>query len=128
MGIGLREGKMDLHIIATELAVSKLVAEEIFNELPLQQWRMLLYVMMQEGIGQLDFQGLLAVPPGTVSRNLAKLGSKITEDRDGRAVDVGYGLLDVRPDSTDPKRNTVYLTKKGRDFKVKLLTLLAKRA
>lgn len=126
MGIGKGEVQMDLHIIATELAVCQLVAKEIFNELPLQQWRMFLHVMMQDGISQLDFQGLLGVPAGTVSRNLAKLGSKFVEDRNGKLEDVGYGLIEVLPDSTDPKRNTIYLTPKGVEFKNKFINLMSK--
>jgi len=103
------------------LAFTKVVSDEVFNELPLQQLRMFLMVMEDEGIGQQDFQQLLGVPAGTVSRNLAKLGSKVVEDRDGQMKDVGYGLVNVYPDPTDPKKNTVHLTEKGKQLS-KLLT------
>jgi arginine repressor len=89
------------------LAFTKIVSDEVFNELPLQQLRMFLMVVEEEGIG---------VPAGTVSRNLAKLGSKVVEDRDGQMKDVGYGLLNVYPDPTDPKKNTVHLTEKGKQL------------
>jgi DNA-binding MarR family transcriptional regulator len=105
----------------------ELFRNEVFNELPLQQMYMLLLVMDNEVINQQDFQDLISMPAGSVSRNLAKLGSKIVEDRDGNMVDVGYGLIQIYPDPTDPKKNTVHLTKKGKEFADKLKLVLSNR-
>ena len=103
----------------------ELFRNEVSNELPLQQLYMLLLVIEDEGINQQDFQEFLGAPGGSISRNLARLGTKIVEDRDGKRVDVGYGLVQILPDSTDPKKNTVHLTKKGKEFAEKLKKLLS---
>jgi DNA-binding MarR family transcriptional regulator len=97
---------------------------EIFQELPLQQLKMVLCVADNEGMNQQDFQEILGVPQGTVSRNLSKLGLKVVEMDNGEMKDVGYGLLEVYPDPKEPKRNCVYLTKKGRAFVNQLKSIL----
>jgi len=97
--------------------------KEIFAELPLQQLYMILLTAQNDGLAQQDFQQLLGVPGGTVSRNLAKLGTKIVEDPNGGVKDVGYGLIELRSDD-DPKKNTVHLTKKGKRFMEQLDIIL----
>jgi DNA-binding MarR family transcriptional regulator len=106
------------------MAVVRLVRDQIFTELPLQQLYMLLLVIENPGINQQDFMDLLGVPAGTVSRNLSKLGSRIAEDRNGKPVETGYNLIQIYPDPADPKKNTVHLTKKGKEFADQLMKLL----
>jgi DNA-binding MarR family transcriptional regulator len=102
----------------------ELIRNEIFAELPAQQILMLLIVAEREGIDQQDFQKLLGVPAGTVSRNLARLSSKVVTGLNGKQGDIGYGLLDVRPHPTDIKSNQVFLSEKGLSFMQKLINHL----
>jgi hypothetical protein len=106
------------------LQAVELVGNEIYTELPLQQLRMLLIVADREGTDQIDFQKLLGVPAGTVSRNLARIGCKFVEDKQGKQINIGYGMVDVRPHPRDPKSNQVFLSKKGKLFIEKILDAL----
>ena len=102
----------------------ELIDAEIFAELPAQQMMMLFIVAENEGVDQQDLQKLLGVPAGTVSRNLARLSSKVVTGLNGKQGDIGYGLLDVRPHPTDPKSNQVFLSQKGLSFLQKLINHL----
>ena len=65
------------------------------------------------------------MPQGTVSRNIAKLGSKLVREAKSQYRDIGYGLVVNRDDAVDPRRNAVYLTSKGKQLKAEVAQTFA---
>ena len=66
-----------------------------------------LTVAAHEGRSLRELTDLLHTPQTTLSRHLLDLGPR---DRKGRE---GLGLVDIRPDPHDRRRNFYYLTRKG---------------
>ena len=97
------------------------IRSEINAEIPPQQILIFYLIALNEGIGQVEIANMLAMPEGTVSRNVSKLCARMRRTPEGGVAMVGYGLLETRQDDVDDSRKKcVYLTDKG----VRVLTRL----
>jgi DNA-binding MarR family transcriptional regulator len=108
-------GRETLDAIACQRRVHETIRELIHQEIPAQQLSIFYLVAENEGITHGEIAKELRMPQATVSRNVAKLSSKMVEGRDRELVDVGYGLVENRDDIVDPRRNAVYTTPKGQE-------------
>jgi DNA-binding MarR family transcriptional regulator len=96
--------------------VINFIRKEIYMDFPLPQLEVFLLVIENDGISQSDISKRLDMPQGTVSRNVAKLSSKVIKKDDGSYEKVGYGLLENRPDQIESRSYNVFLTDKGKQF------------
>ena len=100
--------------------IHEVVRDQIHPEIPAQQMSIFYLVAANEGITHGEIAKTLSMPQATVSRNVAKLATKLEEDRNKNFVDVGYGLLVNRDDVVDPRRHAVFTTPKGQDVLKKI--------
>lgn len=115
---------MRLSAIDGILTYHNKVRELVHPEIPAQQLAILYLVAQRPGITHTEIGTILEMPQGTVSRNVQKLAIKVVEKVRGPAETYGYGLVENRPDyRTDPRRNAVYLTKKGEQVIADLIKL-----
>ena len=106
--------------------VIEFVRAEIHPELPLQQFAILLLVHEREGMSQGEISKIMKMPQATVSRNVARLASKVVEDpRTGKRKEMGYGLLENRIDPIETRQYLVFLTANGKKFMEQLGDFLA---
>jgi len=106
-------GSEILNAIARQRRVHEAIRVLVHPEIPAQQMSILYLVAENEGITHGEIAKRLYMPQATVSRNVAKLAAKLVEDRSGKFVDTGYGLVRNVDDVVDPRRNAVFLTSKG---------------
>ena len=105
--------KMDINHFRN---VINFIRREIYLDFPLPQLEVLLLVIENEGISQTDISKKLNMSQASVSRNVAKLSSKVIKNEDGSYRKVGYGLLENRPDAIESRSYNVFLTDKGKQF------------
>lgn len=86
--------------------------ETVGTAVTLQQIDVLITVAVQEGITQPEIGEQLAMPQGTVSKNIRILSLRMVKSGTGH-VPKGLDLITVRPDLYDARRHAVFLTPKG---------------
>ena len=96
--------------------VINFIRKEIYMDFPLPQLEVLLLVIENDGISQSDISKRLNMSQGAVSRNVAKLSSRVKQMDDGSYEKMGYGLLENRPDEIESRSYNVFLTDKGKQF------------
>ena len=98
----------------------------IFNDIAIGQLDMFLYVAEHEGATQPEISYALEMSQGAVSRNCAKLSSKIVRVKSNASSngydeeDRGYDLIEQRQDEIDSRRKALFLTKLGKSVVEKL--------
>lgn len=90
------------------------VREEIYEEFTLRQLCLLLYVAQHEGETQMELAASLNISEGVISKNIKMMCISGKRDSEGKMVLKGHGLLDIRPDIWDRKRNACFLSAKGK--------------
>ena len=103
----------------------ELFKDQVFRELRVQELYMILLAIENEGISLKEFRKLMGLPPGSVSRNIRKLGLTMQQELDGQWRDTGYELVEVYRPSTGPKLKRVYLTERGKQFAKRLQEVLS---
>ena len=86
----------------------------VHKDIAMPQLTILLLVAENEGISSPEISEWLDMPQGTVSRNVIKLSHKLVQNAKGEWRQVGYDLVETRPDIHETRRHSVYLTKKGK--------------
>ena len=91
----------------------------IFNDIAIGQLDMFLYVAEHEGATQPEISYALEMSQGAVSRNCAKLSTKIVPKSlnascGNKYEDRGYDLIEQRQDSIDSRRKALFLSDLGR--------------
>jgi DNA-binding MarR family transcriptional regulator len=86
--------------------------------MPIQVATTFLIVAMNEGSSLVDIQKYSGFRQSTISRHLMDLGAR------NRKREPGFGLIEVRPDSVDLRRNEYYLTPKGKSLINQLVDIL----
>ena len=103
---------MDIGLMLVDRAF-KYLREKIHKDIAFPQLTVFILVALNQGITQPELAKILKVPQGTVSRNVIKLGDLLIQDKNGIWKDLGYNLVEQKPDIDDPRRSACYLTKKG---------------
>jgi len=98
----------------------RVIAEDIFRELPLQHLAIIQLVAERPGITQPEISETLKMPQATTSRNVSKLSVHVVKHK-GTWKDRGYGILKVEPDSADSRKLACFLSQKGERFWERLL-------
>lgn len=80
------------------------------NDLPLQAACIIILVAKQPGITVRELMARSKLSQSSCSRNIALLSET---NRHGRP---GLNVIEARPDPTDSRRYTLYLTPKGEEF------------
>lgn len=86
---------------------------ETHGDIPLKTMRFIFFVALNPGVTQVEISDALGIPEGTVSRHLAKLGSRIQKTQSGDYKPVGFGLIETKTDFDDTRIKRIHLTKKG---------------
>jgi DNA-binding MarR family transcriptional regulator len=99
--------------------------EEVHNQFQLHQFRLLLLLAVRDPdpVPYDEVCKRLGLSNAAVSRNSKQLGVHMVKGEDGWK-DVGLGLIDVRPDIYETRRNVMSLTDKGRKVMTGLNTLM----
>ena len=92
----------------------------VFNDIAIGQLVMFLYIADHEGVTQPELSEALEMSQGAVSRNCAKLSTKLVESKSFDASpgseyeERGYDLIEQRQDSIDSRRKALFLSDLGR--------------
>ena len=91
----------------------------VFNDIAIGQLVMFLYIADYEGVTQPELSEALEMSQGAVSRNCAKLSTKIvpkslSASLGNKYEDRGYNLIEQRQDSIDSRRKALFLSDLGR--------------
>jgi DNA-binding MarR family transcriptional regulator len=105
------------------LAAVEVLREKASRELPSQQLVLFLTVVQEPGITMQELSRRLAMPQGSVSRNVRALAGS-GEGGNGSTVRKGHGLLRTEPDPTSRQGLSVYLTVKGRTVVEQMVEML----
>jgi DNA-binding MarR family transcriptional regulator len=105
------------------LAVLQFLRARVSRDLPLQQAVLLLTVAARPGITMPELMPALAMPQGTVSRNVKALAHTVSW-QNGVAVPRGYGLLRTQPSVDNRQVLAVYLTGRGEALLEEMARLL----
>ena len=100
------------------------IRREIYPDFALSQLETLLLVIQNEGITHSELSEKVNVPQATISRNVARLSSKVVKRSDGSYEKIGFGLLENRPDEVESRKYNVFLTEKGKEFVKELKFIL----
>jgi DNA-binding MarR family transcriptional regulator len=86
--------------------------------MPIQVAKTFLIVAMNEGASLVEIQRLTGFRQSTISRHLMDLGSR------NRKREPGFGLLEIKTDEMDLRKNEYWLTAKGRELVGQVIDVL----
>ena len=101
-------------------AAVSLIRQDIFGDIAMGQFEMFLFIADHEGVTQPELIEVLGMSQGAISRNCAKLSSKIVRMKSGDSSsgfyeeDRGYDLIEQRQDEIDSRRKALFLTELGK--------------
>ena len=107
-------------------AAVSLIRQDIFGDIAMGQFEMFLFIADHEGVTQPELIEVLGMSQGAVSRNCAKLSSKLVRVKSNDSSsgydeeDRGYDLIEQRQDEIDSRRKALFLTKLGKSVVEKL--------
>lgn len=96
--------------------VLEILQSEVHVQLQLHQLRILLMLAMRvpDPVAYADIEKALKLSNAAVSRNTKVMGINMQRSGKGGWVDTGLGLVEVRPDIYETRRNVIHLTDKGK--------------
>ena len=103
--------------------VIEYIRVNVDEEIPIRQLALIFQVVNNEGETQHKLAPQLGMSEGTISKHLKMLSVYGERNKEGNMQLKGHGLLEVRPDIYDRKRNAVFTTEKGKKL-VKALSAI----
>lgn len=93
----------------------RVLREDAGDGLEVQQVACLIEVMADhpDPITHSEIEGRVGLAQSSVSRNMKRLSVRMRQDTNGKWIDAGLGLVDVRPDAYETRKLSASLTKKG---------------
>ena len=111
---------------AAEYIQEELIIGSKIAQAPLQFLVLLLVIADNEGINQTDVPPLLGTDQSTCSRNIRKMSEVAFKGNgDGAPVKLGHGLLTQRQHTDGGNKNTVHLSKRGKQVVSNIKKILA---